>query len=120
VLKTEEVAEKIWTLIERLKIVDNTSLIVPGTKTLLHLLPDLVPPMDRAWTGAFFLWSAAAPQSGQRDTFLRTFSKFAEVAREARPAHYVGDRWRTSSAKVLDNAVIGFCKLRDIRPSSST
>ena len=26
--------------------------IVPGTKALHHVLPDLVPSMDRAWTGA--------------------------------------------------------------------
>jgi hypothetical protein len=45
------------------------ALIVPGTKALHHVLPDLVPPMDRAWTGAFFLWSAAAPQNAQAATF---------------------------------------------------
>jgi hypothetical protein len=38
---------------------------VPGTKALHHLLPDLVPPMDRAWTGAFFHWSTTAPQNAE-------------------------------------------------------
>ncbi|MGH3244738.1 MAG: DUF7669 domain-containing protein [Trebonia sp.] len=56
------VCERIWRIIEDLGIVENRSLIVPGTKALHHVLPGLVPPMDRAWTGAFFLWSAAAPQ----------------------------------------------------------
>jgi hypothetical protein len=57
------VARQAWQVIESLGIVRNKSLIVPGTKALHHLLPDLMPPMDRAWTGAFFLWSAAAPQT---------------------------------------------------------
>jgi hypothetical protein len=109
-------ASRLWELIEQLHVVENASLIVPGTKTLHHLLPDLVPPMDRAWTGAFFLWSAAAPQAGQRRTFLRTFDRLAEIARGAEPAQYVGDGWRTSISKVVDNAIIGYCKINGIRP----
>ncbi len=38
-------------LISELAVVDNRARIVAGTKTLHHLLPSLVPPMDRAWTG---------------------------------------------------------------------
>jgi hypothetical protein len=109
-------ASRLWELIERLHVVKNASLIVPGTKTLHHLLPDLVPPMDRAWTGAFFLWSAAAPQSGQRRTFLRTFDRLAVIARSAEPSQYVGGGWRTSISKVVDNAIIGYCKIHGIRP----
>ena len=60
-LDVPAVGGRIWQVIENLGIVRNLSLIVPGTKALHHVLPDLVPPMDRAWTGAFFLWSAAAP-----------------------------------------------------------
>ena len=109
----------LWTLIERLDIVDNVRLIVSGTKTLHHLLPDLVPPMDRAWTGGFFLWSAAPEQSAQRATFVRTFSGFAKVACASAPSHYVGGGWRTSLTKVVDNAVIGYCKAHGIRPAGS-
>lgn len=109
-LDAAEVATGLWEVIETLRIVANASLIVPGSKTLHHLLPDLVPPMDRAWTGAFFRWSAAAPQSGQRRTFIRTFTRFAEIARHTSPADYVGPGWRTSTSKILDNAIIGYCK----------
>jgi hypothetical protein len=41
-------------LIGSLGVVTNKAKLVAGTKTLHHLLPDLVPPMDRAWTGLFF------------------------------------------------------------------
>jgi hypothetical protein len=52
-------------LITELAVVDNWARIVAGTKTLHHLLPDLVVPMDRAWTGAFFGWSTTDPQNRQ-------------------------------------------------------
>lgn len=111
-------ATRLWQLIERLGVVQNVSLIVPGTKTLHHLLPDLVPPMDRAWTGAFFLWSMAAPEY-ERSTFIRTFSSFAKIAQATDPSNYVGEEWRTSLTKVLDNAIIGYCKLHNVAPRGS-
>lgn len=118
-LDVPAVCERIWQVIENLGIVRNRSLIVPGTKALHHVLPDLVPPMDRAWTGAFFLWSAAAPQNGQAATFTRTFTGLAQVARAVKPARYIGQGWRTSRSKVLDNAVIGYCKLKNITPAAT-
>jgi hypothetical protein len=33
-----------------------------------------------------------------------------------RPAQYVGTGWRTSTTKVLDKAVIGYCKISNISP----
>ncbi|HUW86838.1 MAG TPA: hypothetical protein VMW30_00455 [Candidatus Paceibacterota bacterium] len=111
-------AMRLWRLIERLAVVQNVSLIVPGTKTLHHLLPDLVPPMDRAWTGAFFQWSMGAP-AYERSTFIRTFRSFAEIAQATDPSEFVGEEWRTSLTKVLDNAIIGYCKLHDIAPRGS-
>lgn len=111
-------ATRLWQLIERLGVVQNVSLIVPGTKTLHHLLPDLVPPMDRAWTGSFFRWSMGAPRY-ERSTFIRTFSSFAKIAQAADPSFYVGEGWRTSLTKILDNAVIGYCELHGIAPRGS-
>jgi hypothetical protein len=64
-----------------------------------------------------FLWSAAAPQYAQATTFMRTFTGFARMARAARPAQFVGGGWRTSRTKVLDNAVIGYCKIHGIEPN---
>lgn len=111
------VCERIWGIIENLGIVENHSLIVPGTKALHHVLPGLVPPMDRAWTGAFFLWSSAAPQYAQAATFSRTFTGLAQVARAVGPAGFIGEGWRTSESKILDNAIIGYCKLNTIAPA---
>ena len=73
--------------------------------------------MDRAWTGAFFLWSSAAPQYAQAATFTRTFTGLAQVARAVGPAGFIGEGWRTSESKILDNAIIGYCMLNTIAPA---
>lgn len=106
-------------LISELGVVENRARIVAGTKTLHHLLPDLVPPMDRAWTGAFFGWSVLDPQNHQTAIFTEAFATFAEVARAAHPSRLVGDGWRTSLTKVLDNALIGYCRLHEIGGTSA-
>ncbi len=41
-----DVGELIWRVIESIEVVDNRAKLVAGTKTLHHLLPDLVVPMD--------------------------------------------------------------------------
>jgi hypothetical protein len=98
-------ADQVWSIITRLEIVSNISVIVPGTKAMHHLLPDLVPPMDRAWTGAFFLWSAAAPQYAQAATFSRTFASFAEIAQAVRPAQFIGAPSEPKCSITLSSAI---------------
>jgi hypothetical protein len=49
-LDAQKTGEELWALIDSLTIVDNISKLVPCTKALHHLLPDLVAPMDRAYT----------------------------------------------------------------------
>lgn len=105
------------------RLVANKAKLVAGTKTLHHLLPDLVVPMDRAWTGRFFQlhppeWQ---DQDNQRRTFRRVYGHLADVARRTNPDQYVtGEGWHTSRTKILDNALIGFCRLEvgDPRPTA--
>jgi len=108
------VGENIDRLVSSLGVVKNRARIVAGTKTLHHLLPDLVPPMDRKWTGAFFCWSLADPQEHQSLIFSQAFSSLAGVARSTSPSRLVGSGWHTSPTKVLDNALIGYCRTHGI------
>jgi hypothetical protein len=101
-------------LLREMTIVDNRARIVAGTKTLHHLLPDLVPPMDRAWTGAFFGWTVLDPQNHQSEILLEAFGALAGVASAVKPSRLVGEGWRTSGSKLLDNALVGFCKSKGI------
>jgi hypothetical protein len=108
-----DTGDRLWTLISSLGVVQNSAKIVAGTKTLHHLLPDLVVPMDRAWTGTFFQFHLPEWQDSvsQRRIFGLAHARFAEIARRVQPQQYVTHQgWRTSRTKVIDNAVIGFCK----------
>lgn len=113
-LALEAVADRVDDLICELGIVHNQAVIVAGTKALHHLLPSLVPPMDRAWTGAFFGWNVVDPQNRHSAIFREAFSALAIVAVACRPSRLVADGWRTSSTKILDNALIGYCKQHGI------
>lgn len=115
-LDVNSVGASLDRLVRDLGIVDNKSLIVAGTKTLHHLLPDLVPPMDRRWTGAFFGWWPADTQNRQTAILTRAFRSFAEIARNVEPARLVGAGWRTSPSKLLDNAVVAYCAVNGIKP----
>jgi hypothetical protein len=112
-LDVEAVAHNLWDLIASLGIVDNKAKLVAGSKALHHVLPDLVVPMDRQWTGLFFGLHPPEWQDpdNQRRIFRRGFESFAAIARGVDPGRFVGGGWRTSRTKVLDNALIGFCKL---------
>ena len=109
-----DIADRLWLVINSLGVVENKAKLVAGAKTLHHLLPDLVPPMDREYTGAFFQLHLPEWQdpTGQRRIFRIAYNQFASVSRRVRPQQYVtGQGWRTSRTKILDNALIGFCKL---------
>jgi hypothetical protein len=109
-----DTVDRLWQAIESLGVVENKAKLVAGTKTLHHLLPELVVPMDRAWTGKFFQLHAPEWQdpAGQRRTFRRVYRQLARLALQVQPGQYVtGQGWRTSRTKILDNALIGFCKV---------
>lgn len=109
----EAVADQLWRAISTLGVVTNQAKLVAGTKTLHHLLPELVVPMDRAWTGTFFRLHLPEWQdpASQRRIFRMAYGHLARVARQVQPQRLVtGDGWCTSRTKVLDNALIGFCK----------
>jgi hypothetical protein len=107
----DSAADHIWALINGLGVTENQAKIVAGTKTLHHLLPDLVPPIDREWTGLFFGYQPPRFQSGQQSLFHNMFATFRDIALQVDLASRVsGLGWRTSTSKLLDNAAIGYCQ----------
>lgn len=108
-----DIADRLWLVIDSLGVVENYARIVAGTKTLHHLLPDLIMPMDRRYTGTFFGLGAHEWQHPvyQRRAFRVMYSQLAAVAQRVQPQQYVtGAGWRTSRTKIIDNALIDFCK----------
>lgn len=99
--------QQLWRLINTLDIAANDARIVAGSKALHHLLPDLMVPMDRAYTQKFFGWQNPTFQYGQEACFAQAFASFVQIARRTDPEQYVGSGWHSSRTKVIDNALIG-------------
>jgi hypothetical protein len=75
-LDTARTADALWDIIATLHISDNHAKLVSSTKALHHLLPDLIVPMDRAFTGAFFGWSNHEWQVIQERSFKHAIVGF--------------------------------------------
>jgi len=100
----------IWQVIPALGVAQGKSQLVAGSKTLHHLLPDLVPPIDRHYTLKFFF---------NRTNITNAKSDFAEVfinylyifeAAEEIIKKIVGgaNPLNSSVTKVIDNAIIAY------------
>jgi hypothetical protein len=51
----EDVAEAVWAVLSSLRVSTSATRIVAGSKALHHVLPNLVPPIDRQYTFQFFI-----------------------------------------------------------------
>jgi hypothetical protein len=115
-LNVRDVCRQVWELIDSLKIVSNNAQLVAASKALHHILPDLVVPIDRAYTQKFFCWQNPKFQYEQRACFEHCFVSFVRIARETHPIKYVRDRgWHSSPTKVIDNAIVGFISHQEPR-----
>ena len=110
-LNLDIIAPMVWRLIEATRVLENDVALAPYSKVLHLLLPDLVVPMDRLYTRTFFGWPSKRFQAHQRRFFDLAFRALAQLAREVLPAQYIGSGWRACRTKILDNALIGYCKV---------
>jgi hypothetical protein len=121
-LPLERTAGRLWNLIKTMKLSISTrsgervkNPVVVGTKTLHHLLPDLIPPVDREYTRPFFMFWMQYFQNYPHRVFPYIWKKFVFIAHETNPVQYVNKtKWSTSITKILDNAVVGYCKYHNV------
>ena len=109
-----DVADTLWKVIAKLDVSATASRLVAGAKTIHHLLPDLVPPIDRQYTAQFFYGpSGKTLHMGEERAFIEMFPQLARIAREraesirvelSRPEAYMA----TSQSKIVDNGIVGF------------
>jgi hypothetical protein len=104
------VAEDLWSIISRLRVSTSGTRIVAGSKALHHVLPELVPPIDRQYTFRFFTGQKSV--TDERGAFLEWFPYFCRIGRECEPAIDAVLARRgfmaTGPAKTIDNAIMGF------------
>jgi len=105
------VSDQVWKVIAGLQVSQSETRIVAGSKALHHVLPDLVPPIDRQYTFQFFTGQKSV-QHGEAAAFAEWFPYFCEIGRSCQGDIELivnrGGFMATSPAKVIDNAVIGF------------
>jgi hypothetical protein len=109
-------AERLWQVISNLEVSENLSRLVAGTKTLHHLLPNLVPPIDRTYTRVFFQWYGQMFQNQQSRFLDDTLPYLVTIAQSVDLDKYVTGRdWRTSPTKLIDNAIVGYCEEKRLK-----
>jgi hypothetical protein len=111
--EASEVARKLWEIITRLKVSTSQTRVVAGSKALHHVLPDLVPPIDRQYTFRFFTGQKQVT-SGEQRAFLEWYPYLTEIGRrtsESIAASLLrGGFMATGEAKVIDNSIIAFMR----------
>jgi hypothetical protein len=113
-----DVASSIWDVLAELRVGVGDTLLVANSKALHHLLPHLVPPIDRNYTLMFFVGRPYIYRGRDGAYFRALFPLFHEVA--VRCIDQIDERIRipwvgmnTSVTKVIDNAILGFMPVQD-------
>lgn len=109
------VTNQLRELIENLKIGEGETKIVFNSKAIHHLLPDLMPPIDRQYTLLFFYDSTSPPHID--DCFSEIYPKFVSIAFSKKDSirEKVGKGFHTSETKVIDNAIVGYVLKKDLK-----
>jgi hypothetical protein len=109
-----EVASTAWDIIAHIKVSTSRTQIVAGSKMLHHLLPDLIPPIDRQYTFSFFTGQKMV--ASDRAAFLDWYPQLAAIGARCQEPIYDaikrGGFMATGEAKVIDNAIMGFMQAR--------
>ena len=77
---------------------------------LHHILPSLVPPIDRSYTLRFF-YRRQGLSISEKEAFREMYLEFHRIAvhRKKEILNRLGKNlWNTSETKIIDNAIIGF------------
>jgi hypothetical protein len=115
--EAHNVAVTAWDVIAHIKVSTSQTQIVAGSKFLHHLLPDLIPPIDRRNTFVFFAGYGAAPSDQPR--LLSWFPQLAAIGTQCQgpisEAIERGGFMATGEAKIIDNAIMGFLQKRRSR-----
>jgi hypothetical protein len=116
------VAATAWDVIASLGVSTSRTQIVAGSKFLHHLLPDLIPPIDRQYTFSFF--TGRMMVASDRAAFIEWLPQLASIGAQCqepiREAISRGGFMATGDAKIIDNAIMGFMQRRRAGTSSGS
>jgi len=109
------VNDKLKSVLDELQISTSSTQLVAGSKALHHILPDLIPPIDRNYTIRFFYGKGGRkqvqlPYGGDSRIFGEIYPIFQYIGTNNKEEiqQSIGREFYTSQTKVIDNAIIGY------------
>lgn len=107
--------KKLQDLFTKLKLCKQNAKLVTHSKTMHFFLPDLFVPIDRTYTVQFFrgYTTNLGSLNEQIGLFLQYHVQFSNFAKEKDLKKYIDDKWNKTIPKVIDNAIIGFLRLKN-------
>jgi hypothetical protein len=100
-------------ILDSMKVTKAYANLVANSKVLHHILPNLIPPIDRRYTLAYFGINTMLPsQKPASEIFTYLYPKFVEISKELEnhikaKVDLNSDNWNTSFTKIIDNGIIG-------------
>lgn len=109
----EDVMNKVWNILSNLKVSSTETQLIAGSKAIHHLLPGLVPPIDREHT-LRFVYGYNPTYTSEEQIFKRTFPVFWRIGNKEKViiSKWIGRGFHTNETKVIDNAIVGYVKVR--------
>lgn len=106
---TQSLATDIWNILDNLKVSASKAKLVANSKTLHHLLPHIVPPIDRQYTLTFF-YNNKQINDRDENIFRAIYPYMIQLAQNnhATIQKTIGQGFHTSETKVIDNAIVGY------------
>lgn len=105
----ESITPQIWSILSSLRISVAKAQIVANSKALHHVLPALVPPIDREYIFNFF-YNRKSLSIPEDEAFPEIYGGMCRLAADhAEEINLrIGEGFHTSEAKVIDNAIVGY------------
>jgi hypothetical protein len=109
-----QATDQLWQIIAGLKIGVGETKIVANSKALHHLLPSLMPPIDREYTIRFFYHHKTLKKEDNERAFREIYPYFHQIATACKGQIQKRVTARqgmdTSETKVIDNAIVGYVR----------
>lgn len=109
----KDVMNRLWKILSTLRISSTGTQLIAGTKTLHHLLPNLMPPIDVQHT-LKFVFNYNPTYLSEEQKFKRVYPILWKIGSKNRRTilQWIGKGFHTSETKVIDNAIVGYVKVK--------
>ena len=111
-IQLQEAKPVLKELFYSLDIMESSSKLVGFSKTMAHIIPDLIPPIDRQNINNFFFGNTILPtySYGEFNRFWNIFLKFQYISKKLQLSKHNRkfEGFNSSIPKIIDNAIWGY------------